>query len=56
MSTITITPFLWFDDNAEQAIDRYHAVFPDTEIVEENRHPDGSLFLATIKHGRRSSP
>jgi predicted 3-demethylubiquinone-9 3-methyltransferase (glyoxalase superfamily) len=49
MSTITITPFLWFDDNAEQAIDRYRAVFPDTEIVEENRHPDGSLFVATIK-------
>lgn len=49
MSTITITPFLWFDDNAAEAIERYQKVFPDTEVVEENRHPDGSLFLATIK-------
>jgi predicted 3-demethylubiquinone-9 3-methyltransferase (glyoxalase superfamily) len=49
MSTITVTPFLWFDANAEDAIDRYRKVFPDTEVVEENRHPDGSLFIATIK-------
>lgn len=49
MSTITVTPFLWFNDNAEQAIERYQKVFPDTEVVEENRHPDGSLFLSTIR-------
>jgi predicted 3-demethylubiquinone-9 3-methyltransferase (glyoxalase superfamily) len=46
---ITVTPFLWFDDNAEQAIERYRTVFPDTEIVDENRAPDGGLFLATIR-------
>jgi predicted 3-demethylubiquinone-9 3-methyltransferase (glyoxalase superfamily) len=45
----TITPFLWFDDNAEQAIARYRKVFDDTEILDENHHPDGSLFLATIR-------
>lgn len=45
---ITVTPFLWFDDNAEAAIARYRQVFPDTELVEENRHPDGSLFIATV--------
>ena len=49
MSDITVTPFLWFDANAEDAIARYQQVFPDTEVVEENRHPDGSLFLATIR-------
>ena len=49
MSDITVTPFLWFDDNAEQAIERYKQVFPDTEVVEENRHPDGSLFIGTIR-------
>ena len=45
----TITPFLWFDDNAEQAIERYRKVFDDTEIVEENRLHDGALFVATIR-------
>lgn len=45
----TITPFLWFDDNAEQAIERYLTVFDDAELVEENRHPDGTLFIATIR-------
>jgi len=45
----TITPFLWFDDNAEQAIERYLAVFDDAELVDENRLHDGQLFVATIR-------
>jgi predicted 3-demethylubiquinone-9 3-methyltransferase (glyoxalase superfamily) len=45
----TITPFLWFDDNAEQAIERYLKVFDDTELVEENRLHDGQLFVGTIR-------
>ena len=45
----TITPFLWFDDNAEQAIERYLKVFDEAELVEENRLHDGQLFLATIR-------
>ena len=45
----TITPFLWFDDNAEHPIDRYLKVFDESELVEENRLPDGQLFLATIR-------
>lgn len=52
MSVLSITPFLWFDANAEDAIKRYQSVFPDTEIVNEQRHPDGSLFIGTIRlHG-----
>lgn len=52
MSVLSITPFLWFDAQAEDAIKRYQAVFPDTEIVDEQRHPDGSLFIGTIRlHG-----
>ena len=46
---ITITPFLWFDDNAEQAVERYLKVFDDAELVEENRLHDGKLFIATIR-------
>ncbi|MEO6604349.1 MAG: VOC family protein [Aeromicrobium sp.] len=45
----TITPFLWFNDNAGEAIERYQKVFPDTEIVDEQRMPDGKLFIATIR-------
>jgi predicted 3-demethylubiquinone-9 3-methyltransferase (glyoxalase superfamily) len=45
----TITPFLWFNDNAEQAIERYLKVFDDAELVEENRLQDGRLFIATIR-------
>jgi predicted 3-demethylubiquinone-9 3-methyltransferase (glyoxalase superfamily) len=45
----TITPFLWFDDNAEQAIERYLKVFDDAELVDENRLHDGALFIGTIR-------
>jgi predicted 3-demethylubiquinone-9 3-methyltransferase (glyoxalase superfamily) len=45
---ITVTPFLWFDDNADAAIRRYLAVFPDAELLSEQRHPDGVLFLGVI--------
>jgi predicted 3-demethylubiquinone-9 3-methyltransferase (glyoxalase superfamily) len=46
---ITVTPFLWFDDNADAAMRRYLDVFPDTELLSEQRHPDGSLFLGVIR-------
>jgi predicted 3-demethylubiquinone-9 3-methyltransferase (glyoxalase superfamily) len=32
MSTTTITPFLWFDNNVPQAVDFYRSVFPDAKI------------------------
>ena len=46
---ITITPFLWYVDNAEAAIERYLAVFDKTELVHSQRGPDGKLFIATIR-------
>jgi len=48
-STVTITPFLWFVDNAEAAIQRYAEVFDDAEVLDETRMPDGSLFVASIR-------
>ena len=45
----TVTPFPWFNDNAGEAIERYQKVFPDTEVVDESRMPDGKLFIATIR-------
>lgn len=47
-SHITVTPFLWFDDNADAAVQRYLDVFDTTELLSEQRHPDGSLFIAEI--------
>jgi predicted 3-demethylubiquinone-9 3-methyltransferase (glyoxalase superfamily) len=47
--SVTITPFLWYVDNADAAIQRYVEVFDDAEVLEENRMPDGSLFLASIR-------
>lgn len=34
-----ITPFLWFDDQAEEAANFYVAVFGDAEILDVNPYP-----------------
>jgi predicted 3-demethylubiquinone-9 3-methyltransferase (glyoxalase superfamily) len=36
-----ISPFLWFDDQAEQAVDFYVALFPNSRIVSVQRYEDG---------------
>ena len=38
----TITPFLWFDDQLEQALDFYTRVFPNSRVAETARYPEGS--------------
>lgn len=35
-----ITPFLWFDDQAEEAVDFYLSVFPGSEVLEVSRYGD----------------
>ncbi|MCX7521582.1 VOC family protein [Microbacterium sp. STN6] len=45
----SITPFLWFDDNAADAIDLYCSVFPDSRLLQRNDLPDGRLFGATLE-------
>ena len=35
--TQKITPFLWFDDNAEEAMNFYVSIFKDSEILSVNR-------------------
>jgi predicted 3-demethylubiquinone-9 3-methyltransferase (glyoxalase superfamily) len=37
-----ITPFLWFDDQAEEAARFYVSLFEDSEITEVTRYPEGS--------------
>jgi predicted 3-demethylubiquinone-9 3-methyltransferase (glyoxalase superfamily) len=36
-----ISPFLWFDDGAEEAVDLYVSVFDDAEITDVRRYPAG---------------
>jgi len=35
-----ITPFLWFDSNAEEAVDFYVSVFKNSRRLDEVRNPD----------------
>jgi predicted 3-demethylubiquinone-9 3-methyltransferase (glyoxalase superfamily) len=37
-----ITPFLWFDNNAEEALNFYAEVFKDSKILNITRTPDRS--------------
>ncbi len=37
-----ITPFLWFDDNAEEAVNFYTSIFRNSKILSLNRLPEGT--------------
>ena len=38
-----ISPSLWFDMNAEEAMEYYVSVFPNSKILSKNYYPDESL-------------
>ncbi|MGY6709140.1 MAG: VOC family protein [Rhizobiaceae bacterium] len=40
----SITPFLWFDDNAEEALQFYASIFPDAKVGDVQRQ-NGKFFL-----------
>jgi len=50
-----ITPFLWFDDNAEQAAEFYASIFPESQIVSTSRSgeagpgPAGTAMTVTFQ-------
>jgi len=50
-----VTPFLWFDGNAEEALNFYVSLFKDSKIVNVRRNeeggfgPQGALFSATLQ-------
>lgn len=50
-----ITPFLWFDDNAEEAVHFYTSIFNDSKIENLSRYgeggpgPAGSVMMANFK-------
>jgi predicted 3-demethylubiquinone-9 3-methyltransferase (glyoxalase superfamily) len=53
--TPKITPFLWFEDDAEEAIRFYTSLFPESEVLGETRWgpggpvPAGSLMSARFR-------
>ncbi len=44
----TITPFLWFDNQAEAAMNFYVSIFKDAQIVSTMPGPDGTLMGGTF--------
>ncbi len=50
-----LTPFLWFDNQAEEAADFYVAIFKNSKIVSIDRYgdagpgPKGTVMLATFQ-------
>ncbi|MBX6342491.1 MAG: VOC family protein [Thermomicrobiaceae bacterium] len=51
----TITPFLWFDDQAEEAANFYVSIFPNAEVVDVSRYgeagprPAGMVMTVTFR-------
>jgi predicted 3-demethylubiquinone-9 3-methyltransferase (glyoxalase superfamily) len=50
-----ITPFLWFDNNAEEAMNFYVSIFPNSRILGMSRFgdagpgPKGAMFVGTFE-------
>ncbi len=50
-----ISPFLWFDNNAEEAINFYLHIFKNSKIIRSSRNPpgapgpEGALLVSTIE-------
>ncbi len=42
--TDKIRPFLWFDSNAEEAMNFYVSIFKNSKVLNVSRYPDGSPF------------
>ena len=41
-----ISPFLWFDDQAEHAAEFYVSIFDNSEVMHVSRYPEGSHYPA----------
>ena len=56
-----ITPFLWFNDNAEEAVNFYVALFDNSKITSVTRNgeggsgPAGSVMVVALSWMDRSS-
>lgn len=50
-----VTPFLWFDNNLDEAVTLYTSIFPDSKLIETSRYGEagpgtpGSIMSATFE-------
>jgi predicted 3-demethylubiquinone-9 3-methyltransferase (glyoxalase superfamily) len=44
----SITPFLWFNDQAEEAMNFYASVFEDAKVGSVSRGPDGKVLTVSF--------
>lgn len=44
----SMTPFLWFDDDLQEALDLYLSVFPDARALDSQNDASGNLFSCTF--------
>ena len=44
-----ITPFLWFDTQAEEAMNFYVSVFKNSKVLSISRGPDGRAFTVSFE-------
>ena len=44
-----ITPFLWFDDQAEEAANFYCSIFENAKVLEVARYPDGKVLTVNFE-------
>lgn len=44
-----VTPFLWFDNNAEEAMQLYTSIFKDSKVHSTSPGPNGTIMSATFE-------
>ncbi len=44
-----ITPFLWFDTQAEEAMNFYVSLFKNSKVLNISRGPDGKAFIVSFE-------
>jgi predicted 3-demethylubiquinone-9 3-methyltransferase (glyoxalase superfamily) len=44
-----VTPFLWFDDDLQDAIEFWAGIFPDTELIDSTTDGAGRVFTGTLR-------
>ena len=45
----SLTPFLWFDNDLEEAVERYTSLFPDGKVHGMVRSPDGRVLTVDFE-------
>ena len=44
-----VTPFLWFDTQAEEAMNFYVSLFMNSKVLNVSRGPDGKAFIVSFE-------